>query len=29
MMQPPLVMQMVDPVMFPRNNEPKKLQTRE
>ena len=27
-MQPPLVVQMVDPVMFPRNNESKKLQTR-
>jgi hypothetical protein len=29
MMQPPLAVRMVDPVMFPRNYEPKKLQTRE
>jgi hypothetical protein len=29
MMQPPLAVRMVDPIMFPRNNEPKKLQTRE
>jgi hypothetical protein len=29
MIQPPLAVQMVDPVMFPRNNEPKKFQTRE
>jgi hypothetical protein len=29
MMQPPLVVRMVDPVMFPRKNKPKKLQTRE
>jgi hypothetical protein len=29
MMQPSLAMRMVDLVMFPRNNESKKLQTRE
>jgi hypothetical protein len=29
MMQPPLAVRMVDPVMFSRNYEPKKLQTRE
>jgi hypothetical protein len=29
MMQPPLAVRMVDPVMFPRNYELKKLQTRE
>jgi hypothetical protein len=29
MIQPPLAVRMVDPVMFPRNNELKKLQTRE
>ena len=29
MMQPPLAMKMVDPVMFPMNKKPKKLQTRE
>jgi hypothetical protein len=29
MMQPPLAVRMVDPVMFPRNNEPRKLQIRE
>jgi hypothetical protein len=29
MMQPPLAVEMVDPVMFPRKNELRKLQTRE
>jgi hypothetical protein len=29
MMQPPLAVRMVDLVMFPWKNEPKKLQTRE
>jgi hypothetical protein len=29
MMQPPLAVRMVDPVMFPGNNKPKKLQTKE
>jgi hypothetical protein len=29
MMQPPLAVGMVDPIIFPRKNEPRKLQTKE